>query len=356
MKRVCTFILLALMAPAAMDAEFHISPKGDDANPGSANKPFKTITAAAQAAQPGDIVTVHEGIYREWVKPPRGGESDAQRIVYQAAPGEKVEIRGSEAVTGWERVQNDTWKVVVANTLFGGYNPYSDLIHGDWFEPGGREHHTGAVYLNGDWLIEAATLDEVLAPTGTVPLWYGQTPGALLNVAWLRPIGGLAEFPKTAGTSFVENHGTQNAPCEEGGDCIGYIVVGNWVKYRAVDFGEDATAVEIRAASASDGGIIEVRLNAPDGELLGTCRVPNTGGWQSWSSFKANVKPQSGVKTVCLGFKGITPTPDTAPPCGLPRWMIKPRPSGPNSQGSTPMNISSRSTSEGRSSTRKQPG
>ena len=92
-------------------------------------------------AQPGDVVTVHQGVYRELVNPPRGGESDAKRIIYQAAQGEKVAIKGSEVVKGWEKVQNDTWKAVVPNRLFGSFNPYRELIRGDWFNPKDREHH-----------------------------------------------------------------------------------------------------------------------------------------------------------------------------------------------------------------------
>ncbi len=38
----------------------------------------------------------------------------------------------------------------------------------------GRRHHTGAVYLNGRWLIEAARLDDVLQPAGAGPMWYAQ--------------------------------------------------------------------------------------------------------------------------------------------------------------------------------------
>jgi alpha-N-arabinofuranosidase len=77
-------------------------------------------------------------------------------------------------VKGWVKVRDDVWKVTVPNTLFGGFNPYSDLIHGDWFWDRGRPHHTGAVYLNGGWVIEAAKLDEVLKPTGQTPLWFSQ--------------------------------------------------------------------------------------------------------------------------------------------------------------------------------------
>ena len=162
------------MALAAGAGEFHVAMSGNDSNAGTAVAPVRTIQHAAELAQPGDVITIHHGIYRERVNPPRGGESDAKRIVYQAAAGEAAEIRGSEVVRGWVKVQEDTWKVTLPNTFFGGFNPYSDLIHGDWFSRQGRDHHTGAVYLNGVWLTEAAKLEDVLKPAGDAPFWFGQ--------------------------------------------------------------------------------------------------------------------------------------------------------------------------------------
>lgn len=152
--------------------EYHVSVNGTDAGDGSKANPFKTISSAAALAQPGDMITVHEGVYREYINPPRGGTSDMRRITYQAAPGEKVVIKGSERVGIWEKDRGDTWKVTIPNSYFGDFNPYSDLIRGDWFDPRGREHHTGAVYLEGDWLQEAASLKEVLRPAGATPLWF----------------------------------------------------------------------------------------------------------------------------------------------------------------------------------------
>lgn len=307
MKTLAAIFALAL-ASAAFGREYHVSVNGDDANDGLQTKPFKTISAAARAAQPSDVITVHEGIYRERVSPPRGGTSNAARIVYQAAPGEKVVIKGSEAVKGWEKVQNDTWKVTLPNSFFGKFNPFSDLIHGDWFSPQGRQHHTGAIYLNGHWLTEAVKPDEVLMPSGTSPSWLnGAGQGYLLNVAWLRAGGGSDTAQRIPATAFAAKRGTQNAACSEGGECIGFISHGDWVRYERVDFGQRSEQMEIRGASASDGGIIEIRLDAPDGELLGSCSMPNTGGWQAWSSFKPAIKPVSGVKTICLAFKGHRP-------------------------------------------------
>jgi alpha-L-arabinofuranosidase len=173
-KAITALLMVVLATQYASAKQYHASVNGNDQNKGSAAQPFRTISAAAQVAQPGDVITVHAGVYRERVAPARGGTSDRKRIVYQAAPGEKVEIKGSEVVTGWEKVKEDTWKATVPNTLFGSFNPYSDLIHGDWFNPQGRQHHTGAVYLNGDWLREAAKLEDVLKPAGADPLWFGQ--------------------------------------------------------------------------------------------------------------------------------------------------------------------------------------
>jgi alpha-N-arabinofuranosidase len=162
------------LAAAAQAAEIHVAVNGVDSNPGTRTAPLRTVQRAADLAQPGDIITVHAGVYRERIHPPRGGVSDAKRITYQAALGEKVEIKGSEVVRDWVEVQDGVWKVVVPNSLFGGFNPYADLIRGDWFEPKGRAHHTGAVYLDGEWLTEAAQWDEVLKTAGAAPLWFGQ--------------------------------------------------------------------------------------------------------------------------------------------------------------------------------------
>jgi alpha-N-arabinofuranosidase len=169
-------LLLAPQFPARA-AELHVAQNGNNSNPGTAAAPFRTIQRAADVAQPGDVITVHGGVYRERINPARGGESESRRIIYQAAPGERVEIKGSEVVTNWVKVQEGVWKAVLPNAFFGSFNPYRDLIHGDWFDPRGREHHTGAVYLNGDWLTEAAKMDDVLKPADATPLWFSQVNG-----------------------------------------------------------------------------------------------------------------------------------------------------------------------------------
>src|ERR1017187_2582695 len=128
MKTTLIAILSVLtFVTVAHATEFHVKPNGNDANAGTQAAPFRTIQHAANVAQPGDVISVHEGVYRERISPPRGGDSDTKRIVYQVARGEKVLITGSEVVTNWMRAEGEVWKVTLPNSFFGGFNPYSDL-------------------------------------------------------------------------------------------------------------------------------------------------------------------------------------------------------------------------------------
>ena len=75
---------------AKHNAVYHVSIKGSNEGSGDASSPLRTITAAANLAQPGDLIIVHQGVYRERIDPPRGGSSDESRITYRAAEGERV--------------------------------------------------------------------------------------------------------------------------------------------------------------------------------------------------------------------------------------------------------------------------
>lgn len=181
-KIIFCFLILAFCNSLMISArEYHVSVNGSDSNDGSLSRPFKTIAAAVKFAFPGDTITVHKGIYREWVNPLRGGESELKRILYRAAPGEKAEIKGSEIITGWKKEKDGIWKVIIPNSFFGDYNPYQDSIFGDWFYRNGRLHHTGEVFLNGKSLYEKETIDKVLNPIpdakikdpeGSTYTWY----------------------------------------------------------------------------------------------------------------------------------------------------------------------------------------
>jgi hypothetical protein len=103
---------------------------------------------------------------------------------------------------------------------------------------------------------------------------------------------------------FDTQRGIGTERSSEGGDNICNIQDGDWVCFKALDFGAGATAAEFRVASATSGGTIEVRLDAADGSLAGACQVSNTGGWQSWIVKTCGLSDVQGRHDVFFKFVG----------------------------------------------------
>jgi hypothetical protein len=58
-----TLLLPLLLTGALPAADFHVSPRGDDAAAGTRDQPFASIARAQRAAGPGDTVLLHGGTY-----------------------------------------------------------------------------------------------------------------------------------------------------------------------------------------------------------------------------------------------------------------------------------------------------
>ena len=78
MKKPIIYSGLLLFSGVLYAAEFHVAITGRDSNEGTVAAPLRTIQRGAELAQPGDTITVHSGVYRERINPPRGGESEAK--------------------------------------------------------------------------------------------------------------------------------------------------------------------------------------------------------------------------------------------------------------------------------------
>jgi hypothetical protein len=223
------FGLLIFMHLNLTAKEYHVSVNGKNSNDGlSIAGSFKTISHAAKIVRPGDTITVHEGTYREWVCPARGGINNLNRIVYRAAPGERATIKGSEIIKHWEKETNGLWKATLQNSFFGDYNPYQDTIKGDWFNSIGRQHHTGEVYLNEKALYEVTSLDMLKNPVpfrnsrekeNSLYQWYAEsneeTTTIWANFRDYNPNDELVEinvrkacfYPKSPGINYITVQG-----------------------------------------------------------------------------------------------------------------------------------------------------
>jgi len=83
-----------------------------------------------------------------------------------------------------------------------------------------------------------------------------------------------------------ESHPDDANRVRDMGSKVGYIRNGTWVRYDAFDFGSGADAAVIEASSAGAGGMLELRLDSPDGPLIGSLEIPVTGGWNAFQPFR----------------------------------------------------------------------
>ncbi len=105
-------------------ADIVVAPEGDDANPGTADRPFQTIIRAQQVARDriaqgldADLrVVIRAGRY-ELTEPlrfgPADGGSERFGVTYAAAKDQKVVISGGRRITGWTRGHDGVWTAKV---------------------------------------------------------------------------------------------------------------------------------------------------------------------------------------------------------------------------------------------------
>lgn len=182
-----------LLAPlAALPAnELHVAPNGDDANPGSKTKPFRTIQAAADRLQPGDTAVVHAGTYRETVRIKNSGEK-GKPIRLQAAPGARPVIDGTEPVAGpWSLFKGRIYQTQTQREFIQVFADGQMLVEARW--PNRR--FPEQLWQRDRWARAGKgsrygkVVDPKLAETGID--WTGAI--AVLNVAhqfftWTRPV------------------------------------------------------------------------------------------------------------------------------------------------------------------------
>lgn len=99
---------------------------------------------------------VAPGIYREYVNPVHAG-TEEERITYRSTEPLGAVITGAEQLKNWKPYEGNVWVCRIPNSIFGGYNPYTTIIFGDWFLSK-AQRHTGCVYLNDRAMYETLLL------------------------------------------------------------------------------------------------------------------------------------------------------------------------------------------------------
>lgn len=99
---------------------------------------------------------------------------------------------------------------------------------------------------------------------------------------------------------------TQDTEDKGGGLNVGWICTGDSLRFDDVNFGDTpATSLVARVASAVGDGVngrMEIRIDSPTKQPLGSLPIGNTGGWQTWRSQATDLSGVTGVHTVFLTF------------------------------------------------------
>ncbi|MCR4412430.1 MAG: right-handed parallel beta-helix repeat-containing protein [Thermoguttaceae bacterium] len=222
--------------PLAFSHTYYVNPshpQSSDENPGTPERPLRTIDRAAQLLQPGQRVVIAAGTYRERVRPARGGSGPDRMISYEAAPGARVVLSGSRVVAGkWapsRRGQSppvpNVWMTSLPADFFPDENPFKEVNltdeqidrSMDWAIPTkGKAPNTlrrGLVFQDGQRLVQVAAYERLAEAAGR---YFVEADGQTLHV---RPLDdrdpGQARFEVTV-------QGFVFAPTQYG---LGYIRV-----------------------------------------------------------------------------------------------------------------------------------
>ncbi len=133
---------------------------------------------------------------------------------------------------------------------------------------------------------------------GSIPTIAKTAAGVTESVAPLIP------YYRVEGETMAWGDGVEVEDSSDGGRALASIEDGDYIKVESVDFLTGALALEASVASAGTGGSIEFRLDAVDGETLGTCDVTPTGDWQTFATVSCDVGAVSGVHDLFLVFVG----------------------------------------------------
>ncbi|WNJ17533.1 carbohydrate-binding protein [Pontibacter sp. G13] len=168
---------------------------------------------------------------------------------------------------------------------------------------------TESVPNTGGWQ-NWTTLSKTVSLSAGVQTLELYVVGSAFNVNWINFSsagngggggGGGGSTPiRIEAEDYTVMSGIQTENCSEGGLNIGYIDAGDWVAYQTTLPQAGSYEVRYRVASLNGGGQISLEQNAGT-TFLGTLNVPNTGGWQNWTTISHTVTIGGGVQDFAIG-------------------------------------------------------
>ncbi len=94
--------------------------------------------------------------------------------------------------------------------------------------------------------------------------------------------------------------GTQTESCSEGGLNVGWIDANDWLVWD-VNIPDNGSSylIEYRVATPNTGGVLQLE-KAGGVPAYGTLGIPNTGGWQNWTTVQHTVNLNAGAQQIAI--------------------------------------------------------
>jgi len=110
------WIVAGTLAPESTPRTYWVSqhsPAASDSNPGTRELPFKSISTpiGMDLLQPGDSLLIESGIYREEIRPRRGGAGPNGRVFIGAAKGHQVVVSGADVYGQATSYSDSLWVI-----------------------------------------------------------------------------------------------------------------------------------------------------------------------------------------------------------------------------------------------------
>lgn len=160
-------------------------------------------------------------------------------------------------------------------------------------------YHTGKLPRGGGFGRSIAVEEFSYKPDGTFPIIMPTDSG-------VAPVGYLDPYRRVEAETMAWSQGVRVEPNARSGVYVSDIHDGDYIRVNNVNFGSGGPAVfGASVASALRGGRIEVRVDAPDGELAALMDVPGTGGWEEWKYIETRALAEiPGVHDIYFVFRG----------------------------------------------------
>lgn len=120
----------------------------------------------------------------------------------------------------------------------------------------------------------------------------------------LEQIGTFNPFRKVEAETMAWGYGLKTVPNADKSLSVVDVNNGEYICVRGVDFGKNkARRFEISALPL-EGGNLKIRLDAPDGKIVGNVNIPQGNGISKYELYSCEINVVSGVHDLYLSFEG----------------------------------------------------